>query len=80
MFLNTMQCALSITQFSEADLFQCTAYRLSKKFAIIWGTVHCCFVVSLFSFVFPGCLTRRVINAAMIVLFKSTIDWQVDVR
>ena len=30
-------------------------------------------VVSLFSFVFPRCLTRRVINASRIVLFKSTI-------
>ena len=30
-------------------------------------------VVSLFSFVFSGCVTRRVINAARIVLFKSTI-------
>ena len=30
-------------------------------------------VVSLFSFVFSGCLTRCIINAARIVLFKSTI-------
>ena len=30
-------------------------------------------VVLLFGFVFSGCLTRRVINAARIVLFKSTI-------
>ena len=30
-------------------------------------------VVSLSSFVFSGCLTRGVINAARIVLFKSTI-------
>ena len=30
-------------------------------------------VVTLFSFVFSGCVTRRVINAARIVLFKSTI-------
>ena len=30
-------------------------------------------VVSLFSFVSSGCLTRRVINAARIVLFKSAI-------
>ena len=30
-------------------------------------------VVLLFRFVFSGCLTRCVINAATIVLFKSTI-------
>ena len=30
-------------------------------------------VVLLFGFVFSGCLTRCVINAARIVLFKSTI-------
>ena len=31
-------------------------------------------VGSPFSFVFPGCLTRRPINAARIVLIKSTIN------
>ena len=30
-------------------------------------------IVSLFSFVFSGCLRRRVINAARMALFKSTI-------
>ena len=49
-------------------------------------------IVLPFSFVFSGCLTRHVINAARTVLFKSTIklnnfssdkkhnlNWQVDV-
>ena len=40
------------------------------KFAIIRGTVHCFLP---FSFVFDGCLTRHLINATRIVLFKSTI-------
>ena len=31
------------------------------------------------TFVFPGCLTRLVINGARIFLFKSTINWQVDI-
>ena len=31
------------------------------------------FVVSPVGFVFPGCLTRRVINIARIVLFKSIV-------
>ena len=30
-------------------------------------------LVSLFSFVFSGCLARRVVNAARIVLFKYTV-------
>ena len=30
-------------------------------------------VVSPFNFVFSGCLTRQIINAARIVLFKFTI-------
>ena len=47
-----------------------------KKFARIQGTVHCCFVIK---FCFPRCLTRLVINGARIFLFKSTINWQVDV-
>ena len=37
-------------------------------------------VVSSLSFVFAGCLTRLVINGARILLFKSTINWQVDVQ
>ena len=37
-------------------------------------------VVSLLSFVFPGCLIRLIINEARIFLFKSTINWQVDVH
>ena len=41
-----------------------------KKIAIFRGTV---LVVWLFNFVFSGCLTRRTINAARIVVFKSTI-------
>ena len=32
------------------------------------------------SFVFPGCLTKLVIKGARIVLFKSAINWQVDVQ
>ena len=60
-----------------------------KKFAIFRGTVHWSFAV-WFCF-FSGCLTRCVINAARIVLFKSIIklnnlssdkkqlyNWQVD--
>ena len=37
-------------------------------------------VVSPFSFVLSGCLTRRLINAPTIVLSKSTVNWQVDVQ
>ena len=37
-------------------------------------------VVSSLSFVFPGCLTRLLIYGARIFLFKSTINWQVDVQ
>ena len=40
-----------------------------KKNAIFRGTVHCSFAVL---FCFCGCLTRSVINAVGIVLFKST--------
>ena len=36
-------------------------------------------VVLSLSFVFPGCLRRLVINGARIFLFRSTINWQVDV-
>ena len=42
-----------------------------KKFAIIREQY---IVLLLFGFVFSGCLTRRVINAARIVLLKSTIE------
>ena len=45
-------------------------FRVSKK-CYIHGEQH---VVSPFSIVFPGCLTRHVINAARIVLFESTIN------
>ena len=31
-------------------------------------------VVSSLSFVFPGCLTRLIINGARIFLFKSTVN------
>ena len=34
-----------------------------------------CIVGSSFNFVFSGCLTRRKINAARIVLLKSTIKF-----
>ena len=34
-------------------------------------------VVLPLSFVLSGCLTRREIDAARIVLFKSTINWKV---
>ena len=37
-------------------------------------------VVSSLSVVFPECLTRLVINGARILLFKSTINLQVDVQ
>ena len=37
-------------------------------------------VVWSLNFVFPGCLTRMVINGARIFLFKSTINWKVDVQ
>ena len=54
--------------------------RLARMFYIIQGVSKNLpysgeqyTVVSLFSFVFSWCLTRRVINAARIVLFKSTI-------
>ena len=37
-------------------------------------------VILPFSFDFSGCMTRRIRNAAKIVLFKSRINWQVDVQ
>ena len=39
-----------------------------------------CIVASSLSFVFPGCLTRLVINRARVFLFNSTINWHVDVQ
>ena len=59
-----MQCVLSIIQFSEADLLSgCLKNLLYSREQYI--------VVSLFSFVSSGCLTRRLINVARIVLLKS---------
>ena len=48
-----------------------------KKFARIQGTVHCCFVIK---FGFPRMSDKLVINGAIIFLFKSTINWQIDVQ
>ena len=62
-----MQCVLSIIQFSEANLL--SAYVLqgvTKNLLESEGQ----YFVSRFSSVFSGCLTRGIINAARIVLFR----------
>ena len=56
--------------FNSNDLY---APRIQDVPKNLLYSVEQCIVVSLFSFVFSGCLTRRAINAARIVLFKSTI-------
>ena len=63
-----MHCVLSIIQFSEADLL--SVYILQGVPKNLQESGEQYIVVSQFSSVFPGCLTRGIINAARIVLFK----------
>ena len=52
-------------------------YRVSQKIFYNPGNSALLFRSLVF---FPGCLTKRIICAARIVLFISTIDWQVDAQ